>query len=125
LSTSRDAWKAADLKRDPRILVHNAIASPDGNTEYKIRGRAIEESGRAAQQEYATAVDEAYFHRLSIGEFHLFQVEVSEIAVIRYDGKTARQYVATWPQGGEFGREVLTDTALAPPEPHVELLIPE
>src|SRR5215472_11733071 len=41
LSMLWGSTKSADLRRDPRILVHSAITSRDGGQgEFKIRGRA-------------------------------------------------------------------------------------
>jgi len=48
--------KAADLRRDPRILVHSVITSRDGGEgEFKIRGRAIAEHDRGVQSRDAAA----------------------------------------------------------------------
>lgn len=36
--------KAADLLRDPHLLVHSIVTSRDGSAgEYKVRGRAVGE----------------------------------------------------------------------------------
>src|SRR5262245_41365285 len=49
--------KAADLHRDPRILVHSAITNRDGGAgEFKIRGSARGEFDRQVQCRYADAV---------------------------------------------------------------------
>jgi Pyridoxamine 5'-phosphate oxidase len=46
--------KAADLQRDPRILVLSAITSRDGGEgEFKIRGRALAEHDTDVQCRYA------------------------------------------------------------------------
>jgi hypothetical protein len=46
LSMLHGSYKAADLVRDPRILIHSIVTSRDGRVgEYKVRGRAVEESG--------------------------------------------------------------------------------
>src|SRR6187397_2958821 len=48
--------KAADLVRDPRVLVHNIVTSRDGaDGELKVRGRAVAEEEPDVQQRYADA----------------------------------------------------------------------
>jgi len=45
LSMLHGSLKAADLIRDPRVLVHGIVTSRDGDAgEYKVRGRAIMEN---------------------------------------------------------------------------------
>jgi hypothetical protein len=49
--------KAADLLRDPRILVHSVITSRDGGEgEFKIRGTARAEGDPDRQARYVEAV---------------------------------------------------------------------
>src|SRR5215468_12014809 len=48
LSMMWGSTKAVDLARDPRVLVHNAVASRDGQEgEFKLRGTAVAETGRS------------------------------------------------------------------------------
>ena len=48
--------KAADLIRDPRILVHGVVTSRDGEEgEFKVRGQARSEKDSAVQRRYAGA----------------------------------------------------------------------
>jgi len=57
LSMMWQSAKAQDLLRDPRILVHGAIASRDGAAgELKIRGTARSEHDQPIQRRYADAV---------------------------------------------------------------------
>ncbi len=59
LSMMLGSRKAADLHRDPRVLVHSVITRPDGEEgEVKIRGTARSIDDMAAQQRYADAVTE-------------------------------------------------------------------
>src|SRR4051812_49930067 len=51
--------KAADLTRDPRVLVHTIITSRDGRGgEAKLRGAAAAEHDAAVQARYAAAFGE-------------------------------------------------------------------
>jgi len=57
LSMLWQSKKAADLMRDPRILVHSVVTSRDGGEgEFKIRGTARSEHELAVQHRYADAV---------------------------------------------------------------------
>lgn len=50
LSMGLGSRKAADLRRDPRILVHSIVTNRNGEQgEYKLRGIAVEESRPAIQ----------------------------------------------------------------------------
>ena len=57
LSMLLGSYKAADLKRDPRILVHSIVTGRSGEGgEYKVRGEAIEEREDTIQRRYASEV---------------------------------------------------------------------
>ncbi len=54
LSMMWGSVKARDLLRDPRILVHSVVTSPDGaDGEYKVRGTAVVETYVLVQAKYA------------------------------------------------------------------------
>src|SRR6478752_10654441 len=54
LSMMLGSLKAADLVRDPRVLVHSIVTSRDGEEgEVKLRGTARQHLGEAAQRRYA------------------------------------------------------------------------
>src|SRR5881394_3285009 len=60
LSMMLGSLKAADLVRDPRVLVHSIVTSRDGEEgEVKLRGTARQHLGEAVQRRYADAVSEA------------------------------------------------------------------
>jgi hypothetical protein len=70
LSMLWGSTKAADLQRDPRILVHSVITSRDrGEGEFKIRGRARAEHDVSIQRRYAAAVAAALAGIPSPGDF--------------------------------------------------------
>src|SRR6202022_2176108 len=57
LSMLWQSRKAADLLRDPRILVHSAITNRDGGEgEFKLRGTARAELDQETIERYATEV---------------------------------------------------------------------
>lgn len=123
LSMMWQSAKARDLMRDPRILVHSVIASRDGaKGEVKVRGIARAEHDLAVQRRYARAVAASLGWDPQPGRFHLFAVDISHIAVIRYDTDSGDQHAAMWPPGRQFVRRATTATSLGDPEPASSLL---
>jgi len=118
--------KAADLLRDPRILVHSVITSRDGGEgEFKIRGTARTEDDPDVQARYAAAVGASLGWTPEPGRFHLFAVAIGQVTFIRYDDATGDQYVVQWPPAREFIRRGTTATSLGEPEPVHDILTPE
>jgi hypothetical protein len=120
--------KAADLARDPRVLVHSIITGREGaEGEVKLRGTALPERDPSVQSRYAEQVSAALGWSPVVGRFHLFRVDVAEVTVIRYDEPTGDQSVARWPAGTggtgtEFVRRGTTATSLGDEEPLRDLL---
>jgi hypothetical protein len=117
LSMALGSRKAADLRRDARILVHSIVTSRDGEDgEYKLRGVAVEDSRAATQARYAREVAARRGWQPEPGKFHLFRVELTDITFIRWDDETNDQYVTMWktndpsvtilPTGSEFARRL-------------------
>jgi hypothetical protein len=128
---NRDLWlsmgwgslKAADLKRDARVLVHSIVTSKEGTAgEYKVRGQAIPEFDRAVQDGYAQAIRAAAGWEPQPGRFHLFRVDVEDVTFIRWDPATNDQFVTRWPARREFVRRGTSATSVGDPEPITELL---
>jgi Pyridoxamine 5'-phosphate oxidase len=110
--------KAADLARDPRVLLHNIVVSRDGgNGEFKVRGRCRAEEDGDVQQRYADAVSAALGWRPDLGRFHLFSVDIGTVAYLRYHDASGDQFAVLWPQGREYVRRGTGGTSLGPPEP--------
>lgn len=111
--------KAADLTRDPRVLVHNIVTSRDGGAdgEFKLRGRCHIETRPEQHQRFADAAAEQLGWRPVVGRFHLFNVAVESVAYLVYDDATGDQHVVVWPPGEEFVRRGTTPTSLGQPEP--------
>ena len=115
--------KAADLLRDPRLLVHSIVTSRDGSAgEYKVRGCAIAEQDERIQARYATAIKQHAGWDPVPGAFHLFWIDVAEVTFIRYEDATGDQFVTLWPAGREFVRRGTTATSLGEPQPFSALL---
>lgn len=124
LSMMWESKKAADLLRDPRILVHSVIADRDGGDgEFKIRGTARAENDAAIQGRYATAVARSLGWDPTVGWFHLFEVSVEHVTYIRYDPVAEHQHVAMWPPAREFTRHHDTATSLGAPQPSADILV--
>jgi Pyridoxamine 5'-phosphate oxidase len=118
LSMLWGSHKAADLARDPRVLVHSIVTGRDGRDgEFKVRGRCRLEEGRPAQERYADAVADALGWRPDLGRVHLFSVDIDSVSYLRYDDSTGDQFTVLWPQGREFVRRGTGATSLGPPEP--------
>lgn len=115
--------KAADLLRDPRVLVHSIITSRDGGEgEFKLRGTARAEHDPQEQRRYADAVTAALGWSPTPGRFHLFAVDIDEVTFIRYDDQTGDQHVALWPSGREYVRRGDSATSVGDPEPLHDIL---
>ena len=123
LSMLLSSLKAADLHRDPRVLVHSVVTGPNGEDgEIKLRGTAVAVDDQDTQQRYADAVSAALPWSPEVGQFHLFRLEVDEIAYLRYDNESGDQYLVRWPAGTETVRRGTSATTVGDPEPHRDLL---
>jgi hypothetical protein len=123
LSMMRGSTKAADLRRDSRILVHSVVADPNPDGEIMIRGTARLEADPRVQGRYSAAVVAADLGwEPEVGEFALFEVEVTDVTYIGYADDGA-QHVVRWPADVEYLRPCLTATSLGPPEPVRRLLV--
>lgn len=123
LSMLLGSYKAADLMRDPRILVHSIVTGPDGGLgEYKVRGSALAEESRQIQEGYAHEVRGRLGWDPQPGQFHLFRIDIEDVTFIRYEQRSGDQFVTRWPDRREFVRRGTTDTSLGGPEPYEDLL---
>jgi hypothetical protein len=127
LSMMWQSRKAADLARDPRILVHSVVTSRDGGEgEFKVRGVARGEHDAQVQRRYADAVAATLGWQPEPGRFHLFDIDISYVVFIRYDDATGDQHVVRWPPVREFIRRGTSATTLGDPEPVSDILrLPE
>ena len=126
LSMMWRSTKALDLLRDPRVLVHSVVSSPSGQEgEFKVRGRAVHEDDAGVQQRYADLVAATLDWEPEPGSFHLFRIDIDEVAYIRYDNATGDQHVGRWPPAQEFVRRGTTATSVGDPEPVTDWVVPE
>lgn len=76
--------KAADLRRDPRLALHNATVDKDvADGDAKIGGQAVEVTDEPTLASFAAALKEATGHDAGSGPFHLFRVDVREVSFLR------------------------------------------
>jgi hypothetical protein len=123
LSMLWGSFKARDLARDPRVLVHSVVTGRDGSAgEFKVRGRAIAEESPEVQAAYAEEVSRRLGWEPTPGHVHLFRVDLDDVTFIRYDDATGDQFVTRWPRGEEFVRRGDTATSLGPAEARHDLL---
>lgn len=126
LSMMWHSMKAADLLRDSRILVHNAVSNRDGQSgEFKLRGNARDETGLDVQRQYASEVGQSLGWDPVPGKFHLFAVGFDDVTYVHYDGPTGDQYVVQWPPAREYVRRATSPTSVGKPEPFIEILVRE
>jgi hypothetical protein len=116
--------KAADLLRDPRVLVHSIVTSRDGEEgEVKLRGTAHQHLDETVQRRFAAAVSEALPWSPEVGKFHLFSVEIEQVTLLRYDSATGDQHLVLWPPGRETVRRSTSATSVGEPEEVHEVLV--
>jgi len=122
LPMGKESYKAQDLVRDPRILVQSIVTNRDGREgQYKVRGRAVRETDPSLNERAAETISAELGWRPVPGKFHLFRVDVEDIAFIRW-GDNNDQYLTRWPEGGEQVRRGTSATSVGPPEPYPEYL---
>ena len=118
--------KAADLARDPRILVHGIVTDRNGRDgELKLRGLVEAVDDAETQRRYADAVGADLGWHPEVGRFHLFRVAIDDITYLRYDESSGDQYLVTWPHAREFVRRLTSATSVGPPEPVHDVLVEE
>ncbi len=90
--------KAVDLLRDPRLVLHNTIATNRGDEmEINLRGRVADVRDADVRHRYLEAMPEWEGR-----EFHLFAVDIESAGLVRYE--RGEQHVQVWPRGIEFTR---------------------
>ncbi|HUA44886.1 MAG TPA: hypothetical protein VMA77_06645 [Solirubrobacteraceae bacterium] len=122
LSMLLGSYKAADLQRDPRVLVHSIVTVRSGASgEYKLRGQTVEEPSRQVQEVYAEQVRNRIGWDPVPGRFHLFRVDVGDVTFVRYEEASGNQFMSRWPSKREFVRRGTSPTSLGDPEPYRDL----
>jgi hypothetical protein len=86
--------KVRDLLRDPRILLNSPITHPDDpNTEFKLRGHAIESQDQALREATADAIASASGWRPPQG-WHFYSIDIEDATFIAWKGGEMR--MARW-----------------------------
>ena len=79
------SFKAKDLLRDPRCLVHSVVTTRAGDEgEFKLRGRAVPIDDPKLREGYGDAT-EAEIDWRPTGPFHLFSLDIEEAAFVIYE----------------------------------------
>jgi hypothetical protein len=123
LSMMLGSRKAADLGRDPRLLVHSIVSGPDGEEgEVKLRGTARGKDDEPTHRRYAEAVSAVLPWSPEVGRFHLFTMDIEQVTYVRYDNATGDQHLAIWPPAKEFVRRGTSATTVGEAEAVREIL---
>jgi hypothetical protein len=95
--------KLADLRRDPRLALHNATVDKDvEHGDARISGRAVDVPPGPEMDAYLEALDAVSEHHPE-GPFPLFRVDVTEVSFLRPAGD---HLVIEWWREGEGIRRV-------------------
>jgi len=93
------AWsmKTADLRRDPRYVLHSAVTDPDsGEGELKLSGRATEVS-----QDHRNGVSDAWWVTWSPDKAVVFSLSPEHAVFVEWDTEHGLMRAHRWsPQGG-------------------------
>jgi Pyridoxamine 5'-phosphate oxidase len=90
VSLASSTRKAADVGRDPRVLVHSIVSRWDGSEgELKLRATAVAETGAAALDEFAAAVKERTGWAPPVGTFSLYRLDIDDVTFIDRENRPA------------------------------------
>lgn len=82
-----ESLKALDLRRDPRLELHNAtVDTKVTEGDARVHGRAVEIEDPGVKTDAMSAFEQISGYPPPPGPFHLFRVEVDELVHIRPDG---------------------------------------
>jgi len=95
--------KAADLARDPRIVLHNAVIDGDGSEgEFKLYGRALPVTDPILRAEPA----DAWWHSYPEEAGLVFRVDVASAVLITWDWAASEMTTLAWSPAAGVRREV-------------------
>lgn len=99
LGSMPDSWKAKDLLRDPRLALHSASADKMvQNGDAKLAGAAVHVEDEETFERYRKASGAA--EGLSLGGFHLFRVDVTEMSHLAPAGDHLN--IEWWSESGGY-----------------------
>jgi nitroimidazol reductase NimA-like FMN-containing flavoprotein (pyridoxamine 5'-phosphate oxidase superfamily) len=97
--------KALDLQRDPRLALHSSTADETmAEGDAKLSGRAFEVDDPAAALALLRAQQPGTEEPVSPGAFHLFRVDVSEIALVRIGDPSDHLVIERWNERDGYER---------------------
>jgi Pyridoxamine 5'-phosphate oxidase len=101
LSLASMTRKAVDVRRNPRVLVHNVVSRVDGSDgELKLRATAVPETDPDALDGFAAAVKERTGWAPPAGSFDLYRLDIDDVTFIdRQDRPAYAPGVTRWPAG--------------------------
>jgi len=91
------SWKAADLLRDPRFVLHSAVTGPDsGEGELKLHGSAA-----TASEDLRCATADAWWSAQTPDKAIVFSLHIEHAAFIEWDIEHGLMTIHRWsPEGG-------------------------
>jgi Pyridoxamine 5'-phosphate oxidase len=95
--------KSADLRRDPRLALHNATVDKDVKQgDVKVSGRAVAVTDAATIDRYRAEFERGTETPSPPGPFDLWRLDVTEVAMITPGGD--HLVIETWRPGGPVHR---------------------
>lgn len=92
--------KAADLRRDPRYVLHSAVTGPDnGEGEFKVYGSAA-----AADEELRSAVAGAWWQAWPPDTVVVFALHIDRAVYITWDIERGVMTVDRWSQRAGYSQ---------------------
>ena len=93
LGMMHGAQRAWDLRRDPRVAVHSGSDEPDvWRGDAKVSGRAVEVTDPEQIAAYGSGEEPP-------APFHLFRLELSEVAAVRLGEPAEFLVIESWQEG--------------------------
>ncbi len=96
------AWsqKAADLRRDPRYVLHSAITGPDsGEGELKLYGSAVK-----AAEEFRLTAAEAWWLAWPPDKAIVFALHIDQAVFVGWDTERGLMTVDRWSRQGGYSQ---------------------
>jgi hypothetical protein len=84
--------KAADLRRDPRCILHSAVSDPEGSEgELKLYGQA-----EAARRDLREAAKDAWWAGRPVGDAHVFALRIERAVFVSWDAAAGTVVFRRW-----------------------------
>jgi hypothetical protein len=100
-----DSQKALDLRRDPRVALHNAPVDAEmSEGDAKIAGRAVEHTDEGTKAAFSGVVKDATGEDVPPGPYHFFSIDVQEAVLTRVGDPADHLVIETWREGRGISR---------------------